>query len=67
MARRTLRCWCGRPIPASSSCGCCCAEHDDDKPARTSALARAAEKPRPYRQTDGGPSLAEYLRSKGEM
>ncbi|HET6917067.1 MAG TPA: hypothetical protein VFH56_13325 [Acidimicrobiales bacterium] len=23
------RCHCGRPVPASSACGCCCARHDD--------------------------------------
>jgi hypothetical protein len=23
------RCWCGRPAPRASACGCCCAEHDD--------------------------------------
>jgi hypothetical protein len=22
------RCWCGRPVPDSSACGCCCPEHD---------------------------------------
>jgi hypothetical protein len=22
------RCWCGRPVPPDSRCGCCCAEHD---------------------------------------
>jgi hypothetical protein len=24
------RCWCGRPAPDTSACGCCCTEHDDD-------------------------------------
>lgn len=22
------RCWCNRPVPPSSACGCCCARHD---------------------------------------
>lgn len=21
------RCYCGRPVPTSSGCGCCCGEH----------------------------------------
>jgi hypothetical protein len=25
---RARRCYCLRPVPASSECGCCCAEHD---------------------------------------
>ncbi|HET6915528.1 MAG TPA: hypothetical protein VFH56_05505, partial [Acidimicrobiales bacterium] len=23
------RCHCGRPVPESSECGCCCGRHDD--------------------------------------
>lgn len=26
------RCHCRRPVPASSACGCCCAEHDQPPP-----------------------------------
>jgi hypothetical protein len=34
------RCWCGRPAPHDSACGCCCAEHDSDD-AHTLARVRA--------------------------
>jgi hypothetical protein len=33
------RCWCGRPAPHTSACGCCCTEHDD--PHLTVARVRA--------------------------
>jgi hypothetical protein len=33
------RCWCGRPAPHDSACGCCCGEHDDN--AHTLARVRA--------------------------
>jgi hypothetical protein len=26
------RCWCGRTVPPSSWCGCCCLEHDEQPP-----------------------------------
>lgn len=39
------------PKQATASCGCCCHEH---------AAMR-------YRRTDGGPSVREFLTSKGEV
>jgi NUMOD4 motif/HNH endonuclease len=32
------RCWCGRPVPAASYCGCCCAEHDHPEDERWEAV-----------------------------
>lgn len=61
------RCWCGRPVPESSLCGCCCAEHDDDVNATAAALLAIGKSIPPPARTDGGPSLREYLASKGEL
>lgn len=69
------KCFCGRPVPQSSTCGCCCAEHDVDVESTARALTAAMERhpsgkdvdrPR-YPKPDGGPSLWEYLKSKGEI
>jgi hypothetical protein len=67
------RCHCGRPVSEASTCGCCCCECDDvADTARVIAAAmdrhpsgKAIDRPR-YPRPDGGPSLREYLQSKGE-
>jgi hypothetical protein len=33
----TASCWCGRPVPESSACGCCCGNHDDPLTGRPTA------------------------------
>lgn len=62
----TARCYCGRPVPASSGCGCCCANHDVDVAAVARALATIGTQPVRVGRTDGGPSIREYLAAKGE-
>lgn len=64
----TRKCYCGRPVLESSSmCGCCCAEHDVDVSAVARALDGIGTQPVRVDRTDGGPSLREYLASKGEI
>ena len=62
------RCWCNRPVPASSTCGCCCAHHETDVDAVAAALIAAMDRHPSGKapKTDGGISLREYLALKGE-
>jgi len=55
------------PKKATAPCGMHCAEHDSHDCGLVGRLIESVvERPR-YPKPDGGPSLNEYLRSRGEL